>query len=66
VPIKLSSPSEATPPIATGPKWTNESETGFAQRLSFFERVDCGSYSFLGRIALVPISKDSIAKVFIY
>src|SRR5712691_4569141 len=44
----------------------NESETRFGNRLSFLERSDHGSYAFRGRIALVPISQDPVAKVFIY
>src|SRR5438093_4552158 len=44
----------------------DESETGFAQRLSFLERIDCSSYPFWRRIALVPIRQDPVAKVFIY
>src|SRR5438876_5605992 len=44
----------------------NESETGFGKRLNFFERFDCGSYILRGRIALMPISQDPVAKVFIY
>src|SRR5439155_1813164 len=44
----------------------DESETGFCQCLNFFERFDGGSYVLRGRIALVPICQDPIAKVFIY
>src|SRR5438128_11098908 len=44
----------------------DESETGFGKRLSFLERCDCGSNVFRDGIALVPISQDPVAKVFIY
>jgi hypothetical protein len=44
----------------------DESETGFFQRLSFFERVDCSGYAFRSRIAFVSISQDPITKIFIY
>src|SRR6266487_4465474 len=44
----------------------DESETGFCKRLNFFERFDCGSYVLRGWIALVPISQNPVAKVFIY
>src|SRR5207245_9171220 len=41
-------------------------ETGFCKRLCFLERFDGGSNAFRGRIALVPISQDPVAKVLIY
>src|SRR5947208_15972038 len=44
----------------------DESETGFGKRFSFLERFDCDSYAIWGRVALVPVSQDPVAKVFIY
>src|SRR6266478_5132452 len=44
----------------------DESETGLCKRLSSLERCDCGSNAFRGRIALVPISQNPVAEVFIY
>src|SRR5437667_3459941 len=44
----------------------DESETGFGKRLSFLEHCDCGSNVFRDGLALVPISQNPVAKVFIY